>query len=127
MASPSLLHVPEHRVTLAAYVRRRTGLPLGEAGSLRAMLRGAFGAPTLAGFWRHWNPIFGYGLGIYRGHSSCRVRTGAPLIWPVYPFRSPPTTKPLPVISYSRYALLCWLPRIFTTATTFFSSRSTST
>jgi D-alanyl-lipoteichoic acid acyltransferase DltB (MBOAT superfamily) len=26
------------------------------------MLRRAFGALTLAGFWRHWNPIFGYGL-----------------------------------------------------------------
>ena len=26
------------------------------------MLRRAFGASTVAAFWRHWNPIFGYGL-----------------------------------------------------------------
>jgi hypothetical protein len=62
-----------------------------------------------------------------RDYASSRVSTGAPLMRPVYPPRSPPTTKPRPPISYSRYALLCWLPRIFTTATTFLSSLSTST
>ena len=53
---------------LSQYVRRRTGLPLGAKGSLRAMLVRSLGAGTFAGFWRHWNPIFSYGLGrfVYR-------------------------------------------------------------
>jgi hypothetical protein len=61
------------------------------------------------------------------GHSPWRMRVAAPLMRPVYPSRSPPTTKPVSVISYSRYALLCWLPRIFTTTATFLSALSTST
>jgi len=55
------------------------------------------------------------------------VRCGAPLIRPEYPSRSPSTSKPRSVMSYSRYSLLCWLPRIFTTATTLRRCRSTST
>jgi hypothetical protein len=27
------------------------------------MLHRSLGAPTFAGFWRHWNPVFGYALG----------------------------------------------------------------
>lgn len=53
------------RLTLAEYVRRRNGVPLGGSGSLRNMLRRSFGAGTFAGFWRFWNPIFGYYLGTY--------------------------------------------------------------
>jgi len=51
------------RLTLAGYVRRRNGVALGAPGSLRNMLRRSFGAGTFAGFWQHWNPIFGYCLG----------------------------------------------------------------
>lgn len=40
-------------------------MPLGAPGSLRNMLRRSFGASSYAGFWRHWNPIFGYLLGRY--------------------------------------------------------------
>lgn len=29
------------------------------------MLRRSFGAASFAGFWRYWNPVFGYGLGKY--------------------------------------------------------------
>jgi D-alanyl-lipoteichoic acid acyltransferase DltB (MBOAT superfamily) len=29
------------------------------------MLRHSFGARSFAGFWQHWNPIFGYCLGKY--------------------------------------------------------------
>ncbi len=29
------------------------------------MLARSLGAGSLAGFWRHWNPIFGYYLGLY--------------------------------------------------------------
>ena len=50
-------------MTLADYVRRRNGLPLGAPGSLRAMLHRSFGARSFDGFWQHWNPIFGYYLG----------------------------------------------------------------
>lgn len=50
-------------MTLAEYVRRRNGVPLGAPGSLGNMLRRSFGAPSFEGFWRHWNPIWSYGLG----------------------------------------------------------------
>lgn len=29
------------------------------------MLQRSFGARSFAGFWRHWNPVFGYYLGSY--------------------------------------------------------------
>lgn len=50
-------------LTLAAYIVARNGVPAGARGGLRNMLQRAFGAPTFAGFWRHWNPVFGYALG----------------------------------------------------------------
>lgn len=50
-------------LTLRQYVRRRNGVPLGHRDSMRNMLARSFGAGTLAGFWRHWNPIWSYGLG----------------------------------------------------------------
>jgi D-alanyl-lipoteichoic acid acyltransferase DltB (MBOAT superfamily) len=53
------------RVTLAQYIRRRNGVPAGSSGSLRNMLRRALGAGSFAGFWRYWNPVFGYYLGRY--------------------------------------------------------------
>jgi hypothetical protein len=53
------------KLTLAYYVRRRNGVPLGAAGSLRNMLHRSLGAGTFAEFWRYWNPIFGYYLGRY--------------------------------------------------------------
>ena len=53
------------KLTLSEYVRRRNGVPLGAPGSLRNMLRRSFGARSFAGFWQHWNPIFGYYLGKY--------------------------------------------------------------
>ena len=40
-------------------------MPLGAPGSLRKMLYRSFGARSFAGFWQHWNPIFGYYLGTY--------------------------------------------------------------
>lgn len=46
-------------------MRRRNGVPLGAAGSLRNMLHRSLGAGTFAEFWRYWNPIFGYYLGRY--------------------------------------------------------------
>lgn len=52
-------------LTLYRYIRRRNGVPAGAAGGLRNMLYRAFGAPTFAGFWRYWNPVFGYALGRY--------------------------------------------------------------
>ena len=51
------------RATLRQYVRRRNGVPLGGRGSLTNMLRRSLGASSIAGFWRHWNPIWSYGLG----------------------------------------------------------------
>ncbi|MFN2170194.1 MAG: acyltransferase [Candidatus Promineifilaceae bacterium] len=56
---------PWQRLTLAEYVRRRNGVPLGDSRSLRNMLIRSFGAGSFGQFWQYWNPIFGYGLGKY--------------------------------------------------------------
>ncbi len=55
-------------LTLAQYVRRRNGVPLGATGSLRGMLQRSLGASSFAGFWHYWNPIWGYYLArlVYR-------------------------------------------------------------
>jgi len=53
------------KLTLAVYVRRRNGTPLGSSGSLRNMFYRALGAGTFGGFWRYWNPVWGYYLGRY--------------------------------------------------------------
>ncbi len=53
------------RITLGQYVRRRNGVPLGSSGSLRYMLHRSLGAGSFAGFWQHWNPVWGYGLARY--------------------------------------------------------------
>jgi uncharacterized protein YqgC (DUF456 family) len=55
----------KHELTLSQYILKRNGLPAGARGSLQNMLYRSFGASTFAGFWRYWNPIFGYGLGKY--------------------------------------------------------------
>lgn len=52
-------------ISLGQYVRRRNGVSLGGSGSLKNMLQRSFGARSFAGFWRYWNPIFGYYLGRY--------------------------------------------------------------
>jgi len=52
-------------VTLSEYVRRRNGVAMGAPGGLRNMLQRSFGAGSFGGFWRYWNPIWGYGLGKY--------------------------------------------------------------
>lgn len=61
------------RLTLAAYVRRRNGVPLGSAGSLRSMFHRSLGAGSFAGFWQYWNPVFGYGLARYVHSPLLRV------------------------------------------------------
>ena len=53
------------KVTLSQYIRRRNGVPAGSSGSLRNMLHRSLGASSFAGFWRYWNPVFGYYLGRY--------------------------------------------------------------
>lgn len=58
-------------ITLAQYVERRNGVPLGDSKSLQNMLKRSFGATSFAGFWQYWNPIWGYGLGKYV-HSPLR-------------------------------------------------------
>ncbi len=55
----------KREITLSAYVRQRNGVALGAPGSLRNMLHRSLGAGSFGGFWRYWNPIWGYGLGKY--------------------------------------------------------------
>ena len=52
-------------ISLRQYVKKRTGVPLGGAGSLSAMLKRSLGAPSFYAFWRYWNPIWGYYLSRY--------------------------------------------------------------
>lgn len=59
------LNNKKQKLTLTYYVRRRNGVPFGSSGSLRNMLYRSFGAGTFAGFWRYWNPVWGYYLGRY--------------------------------------------------------------
>ncbi len=61
------------RVTLWRYVRKRNGVRAGAPGSMSNMLRRSFGASTLAGFWRHWNPIWGYELSRFVNQPLNRV------------------------------------------------------
>jgi len=49
-------------LSLAQYVKKRNGVPLGASGSMTNMLSRAFGARSFQVFWRHWNPIWGYYL-----------------------------------------------------------------
>ncbi|WP_218135293.1 MBOAT family protein [Parasphingopyxis sp. CP4] len=51
-------------------------MPLGANGALQNMLQRSFGAGSFAGFWRYWNPIFGYYLGryVYRPASDVMPR-----------------------------------------------------
>ena len=55
--------VRTEKMGLRDYVRRRNGVPLNAKGSLGNMLARSFGSGTFAGFWRFWNPIWGYYLG----------------------------------------------------------------
>ncbi len=52
-------------LSLSQYITYRNGVPAGARGSMRNMLQRSLGAPTFAGFWRHWNPIFSFALGRY--------------------------------------------------------------
>ena len=52
-------------MTLAQYIERRNGVPLGASGALRTMLYRSLGAGSFDNFWRYWNPIFGYFLAKY--------------------------------------------------------------
>jgi hypothetical protein len=67
---------PAQTMTLGEFVLRRNGTRLGGAGSLRAMLTRSFGARSFAAFWRHWNPVWGYGLGRFV-YAPVRRRTPA--------------------------------------------------
>lgn len=50
-------------MTLAEYVKKRNGVSMGSAHSLRNNLYRSFGAKNFSTFWQYWNPIFGYYLG----------------------------------------------------------------
>ncbi|MCZ4338857.1 acyltransferase [Shewanella colwelliana] len=49
-------------ISLAQYVKKRNGVPLGDSNSMRNMLQRSLGAGTFYLFWRYWNPIWGYYL-----------------------------------------------------------------
>ncbi len=50
-------------MTLGEYVKRRNGVAMGQAGSLRNNLHRSLGASSFARFWTYWKPVFGYYLG----------------------------------------------------------------
>ena len=67
-------------LTLARYVRARNGVPLGARASLPNMLCRSLGASSFAGFWRFWNPIWGYYLGRFIFRPARRVLPPAPAV-----------------------------------------------
>ena len=60
-------------ISLAAYVKKRNGIALGGAGSLRNMLHRSLGAGSFVIFWRYWNPIWGYYLSRNIMKPFCRL------------------------------------------------------
>lgn len=54
-----------NHITLAQYVKKRTGVPLGAKGSMSNMLKRSLGASSFYLFWRYWNPIWSYYLSRY--------------------------------------------------------------
>ena len=52
----------QRTVSLAQYVKKRNGVPLGASGSMTNMLSRSFGAASFPVFWHYWNPIWGYYL-----------------------------------------------------------------
>lgn len=50
------------KLSLAQYVKKRNGVPLGASDSMKNMLSHSFGASSFPVFWRYWNPIWGYYL-----------------------------------------------------------------
>ena len=50
------------KLSLAQYVKRRNGVPLGAKSSLSNMLYRSLGASSFKCFWQYWNPIWGYYL-----------------------------------------------------------------
>ena len=50
------------KLSLAHYVKKRNGVPLGASGSMTNMLSRSFGAASFPIFWHYWNPIWGYYL-----------------------------------------------------------------
>ena len=50
------------KLSLAQYVKKRNGVPLGASDSMKNMLLRSFGAPSFPVFWHYWNPIWGYYL-----------------------------------------------------------------
>ena len=50
------------KLSLAQYVKKRNGVPLGSSGSMSNMLSRSFGATSFPVFWHYWNPIWGYYL-----------------------------------------------------------------
>lgn len=47
------------KLSLAQYVKKRNGVPLGASDSMKNMLSRSFGASSFPVFWRYWNPIWG--------------------------------------------------------------------
>lgn len=50
------------KLSLAQYVKKRNGVPLGASDSMKNMLSRSFGASSFPVFWHYWNPIWGYYL-----------------------------------------------------------------
>ena len=48
--------------SLAQYVKKRNGVPLGASHSMRNMLSRSLGAKSFPVFWYYWNPIWSYYL-----------------------------------------------------------------
>ena len=65
-------HRRARRLTLALYLRFRLGSSGGRTAWFNFFIK-PFGASSLAGFWRLWNPVYGYYLYYYSYRPLSRV------------------------------------------------------
>ncbi len=64
LAGSRRINMPK-TLTLAQFIKKRNGVPLGDRHSMRNMLSRSLGARSFAVFWHYWNPIWGYYLSRY--------------------------------------------------------------
>ncbi len=78
MQSPSRRRTARgRRLTFAQYLRFRLGASGGRAAWFNFFIK-PFGASSFAGFWRQWNPVYGYFLYYYSYRPLSRVMPRVP-------------------------------------------------
>jgi hypothetical protein len=73
------MRTAQHRLSLRRYIEVRLGT--GAGTQARNLLARPFGAGSFAGFWRYWNPVYGYVLFYWSYRPLRRVLPRAAAMW----------------------------------------------